>query len=484
MAPPCRESGGTCRLGGAVAAILLALPAGSAPAAHADDAPPPAVAALRAPAPAAGEAREAGALAFDAGGVLYAADARHGTVVRLGPGGETLGVIGAGRLDRPAGVAVEQDGDVLVADRAGVHRFVAGGDAEAPAAFAAVPSAAGVAAAPDGSVYVTAPGRVVRLSPAGAAAAEWPADDPRGVGVAADGTVWVALAAAVARFTPDGAPLATAAADDPEGVATAADGSVLVGERGRDRVVRLAADGRPVEVVDRDLDEPRGVALDCRGGLAVSDDSSYGTVRRLTVPFRAHAPCPPAPAAAGVNGPAAAAAAPAAPAAPPAAALAPGEEPERPVARRPKVVPATAALAVEPAPVAGRTARAEPLSGTVLVRLPGRREMTPLRTATLLPMGTRIDTRAGRVRLGFATRTADFPRLGTAQTADVDSGVFSIHQPLGRSAVRLRLEGAGPPCGRPAYARPLGPRHLWVDAAAPSRQAVGARARPRATRDG
>jgi hypothetical protein len=165
-----------------------------------------------------------------------------------------------------------------------------------------------------------------------------------------------------------------------------------------------------------------------------------------------------------VNGPAAAAAAPAAPAAPPAAALAPGEEPERPVARRPKVVPATAALAVEPAPVAGRTARAEPLSGTVLVRLPGRREMTPLRTATLLPMGTRIDTRAGRVRLGFATRTADFPRLGTAQTADVDSGVFSIHQPLGRSAVRLRLEGAGPPCGRPAYARPLGPRHLWVDA--------------------
>jgi hypothetical protein len=132
------------------------------------------------------------------------------------------------------------------------------------------------------------------------------------------------------------------------------------------------------------------------------------------------------------------------------------------VARRPTVVP-LAASAVSPAPAAGATALAEPLSGTVLVRRPGGRGVVVLRTATLLQMGTLIDARDGRLRLTFATRTADFPRLGTAQTADVDSGVFSIHQPRGRSAVRLRLEGAGPRCGRAAYGRPLGPRHLWVD---------------------
>jgi hypothetical protein len=46
----------------------------------------------------------------------------------------------------------------------------------------------------------------------------------------------------------------------------------------------------------------------------------------------------------------------------------------------------------------------------------------------------------------------------------VDSGVLSIHQPRDGSGVELRLEGRPPRCGRAAYGRPLGPRHLWVDA--------------------
>jgi hypothetical protein len=133
------------------------------------------------------------------------------------------------------------------------------------------------------------------------------------------------------------------------------------------------------------------------------------------------------------------------------------------VARRPTVVPVTATVAAAPLPAAGATALAETASGTVLVRRPGGQGVVSLRTATLLTMGTHIDTRDGRVRLTFATSTPDFPRLGTAQTADVDSGVFSIHQARGRSPVTLRLEGAGPRCGRAAYGRPLGPRHLWAD---------------------
>jgi hypothetical protein len=446
------------RRGGALAAILAAVLAGGAPAAPADrghdaSARPATGMPGEAGAP---QGRDVAALAFDAGGALLAADRRAGTVVRLGAGGETLGTFGAGRLDDPAGVAVEPDGDVLVADALRVHRFAAGGSPDVPVASLAVPRAAGLAAAPDGTVYVAAPDRVLRLSAAGAPMAEWRADDVRGVAVAADGTVWVTVEEGVGRFTADGVPLGMTPADRPEGVAAAADGTVLVAED--DHIVRLAADGHRLEKIQGDLDEPRAVALGCRGVLAVSDDSRR-PIHRLAVAAGPAAACPAPVAAAGVLAPPAAPT----PAAPDVPAPVAGET-DRPAARRPAVVPEAAAAPAGRDPVAGRTAVAEPLSGTVIARLPGRRGVIVLRSVTPLPTGTRIDTRGGRVRLTFATRTPDFPRLGTTQTADVDSGVFSIHQARGRSGVLLRLEGAGPSCGRAAYGRPLGPRHLWVDA--------------------
>ena len=45
-------------------------------------------------------------LAFDPGGRLYAADLPGDRVVVLGAGDEVLATLGAGRLDRPTGVAV------------------------------------------------------------------------------------------------------------------------------------------------------------------------------------------------------------------------------------------------------------------------------------------------------------------------------------------------------------------------------------------
>jgi hypothetical protein len=100
----------------------------------------------------------------------------------------------------------------------------------------------------------------------------------------------------------------------------------------------------------------------------------------------------------------------------------------------------------------------------VTVRRPGARAAQPLGAAALLPLGSRIDTREGRVRLTFATRTQHFDTLGTTQSADADSGLFAIRQRPGRSLVELRLAGAPPVCALPGSARPVGGRHLWLSA--------------------
>jgi hypothetical protein len=235
--------------------------------------------------------------------------------------------------------------------------------------------------------------------------------------------------------TAAGAPLGATPAPHAEGVALAPDGGVLVAERERDRVARVAPGGGPAAAIDDAFDEPRGVAIDCRGNVAVADDSRV-RIHRIAAPGG-----PPPPCLAAV------------------AALVPGA-PERPVARRPAVSPALASALL---PVLGRTALTAATAGRVEVRVPGRRGLVALQPSSLLPMGARIDARDGRVRLAFATRTADFDRLGTTESGDFDSGVFSIHQRRGSSLVELRLEGAVPRCRLSGSGRAVGPRHLWAD---------------------
>jgi hypothetical protein len=114
-------------------------------------------------------------------------------------------------------------------------------------------------------------------------------------------------------------------------------------------------------------------------------------------------------------------------------------------------------------PVLGRTALAATVSGPVQVRLPGVDGPLPVQVGSLLPIGARIDTRAGRVELAFATRTADFDALGTTQAGVFNSGVFAIHQRRGASLVEARLAGARPDCGDSGAARPDAARRLWSD---------------------
>src|SRR4051812_37619612 len=369
-----RDTTRSGRRGGAAAAILLALLllVLAAPVAGGDAMPGP-----QPPGP------DVGGLAFDAGGRLYAAEPRADRVAILGAANETLGVLGAGVLETPTGVAIAPGGDLLVTDEHGVRRLAP--DGTTTAAWPAE-DPTGIAAAADGTVYVSESDDVARFSGAGVRLGGFAADHPRGIAVAADGTVWVAVAGTLAHVSAAGVPLGATPADRGEGVAVVPDGTVLVAERERDRVARVAPDGTPAGTVAGDFDEPRGVAVDCRGNIAVPADPP------AQVPRIAAGGAPPPPCFA----PAAAAQAAASP------------EPERPIARRLTATPAPGLL-----PSLGRTALAATATGRVFVHLPGATEAVALAPGTLLPIGARIDARAGRVGLEFATRTADFDRFGT-----------------------------------------------------------------------
>jgi hypothetical protein len=94
-----------------------------------------------------------------------------------------------------------------------------------------------------------------------------------------------------------------------------------------------------------------------------------------------------------------------------------------------------------PAPVLGVSANVEPVSGTVLVALPGqkRRTFVPLTEARQIPIGSFLDTRRGRVRLTTATPN------GGAQSGDFYAGLFQTLQSRRKKAkglTELRLKGS------------------------------------------
>jgi hypothetical protein len=74
-------------------------------------------------------------------------------------------------------------------------------------------------------------------------------------------------------------------------------------------------------------------------------------------------------------------------------------------------------------PIAGKTANLQPISGTVLVKLPGAATYVPLVSPTQVRVGSIIDARHGRVRI-----TIDNGR-GGLDTADFYGGIFEFTQP-------------------------------------------------------
>ena len=111
-------------------------------------------------------------------------------------------------------------------------------------------------------------------------------------------------------------------------------------------------------------------------------------------------------------------------------------------------------------PVPGVRAGAAPVRGRVLVKLPGTNTFVELRSATEIPIGAQVDTRAGAVRLTSG---------GGGGTATFFDGLFTIRQTrAARAVMNLVLNGGnfgvcrGGSSAQSADVRPRRPvRRLW-----------------------
>ncbi len=102
-----------------------------------------------------------------------------------------------------------------------------------------------------------------------------------------------------------------------------------------------------------------------------------------------------------------------------------------------------------PPPVVGVSVNVVPVSGTVLVRVPGERAFRRLRAGEQLPVGTTIDVKNGRIRLTSAANAA-----GGTQTSDFYGGRFRVVQAKAAKPVtELQLDsGSRSVCGSAARA--------------------------------
>ena len=134
--------------------------------------------------------------------------------------------------------------------------------------------------------------------------------------------------------------------------------------------------------------------------------------------------------------------------------------------------PGAGPTALPPAPRFGRAVNVQPVSGKVLVRVPGTRRFVALASLSQLPFGTIVDARRGRVRITAAADAA-----GHLQVGEFYEGEFALRQVRRpKPLVELELVGSSfAPCGAArSKARALGAmaarvskrkiRHLWGDA--------------------
>jgi hypothetical protein len=100
-----------------------------------------------------------------------------------------------------------------------------------------------------------------------------------------------------------------------------------------------------------------------------------------------------------------------------------------------------------PPPVVGKSVDIVPVTGTVLIKLPGSSRFVTLRAGENLPVGTSVDVTDGRIRL--VSVGVD----GKPQTAEFYAGRFRIAQAArGDTTTELVLEGPLPECGKRAHA--------------------------------
>ena len=113
--------------------------------------------------------------------------------------------------------------------------------------------------------------------------------------------------------------------------------------------------------------------------------------------------------------------------------------------------------AQDPIPDLGQTLVAEPVSGTVRVRVPGTARFVPLQSLRELPLGSILDTRRGRVEVATERR-----RRGRFQRGVFYGGLFKVRQRRATGFVTdLVLSGALTSCPRGSASAARRSRKLW-----------------------
>jgi sugar lactone lactonase YvrE len=303
-------------------------------------------------------------VALGSGGVIFFTDGNHtvrrlaadGTVTTLaglaGQRGSTDGIGAAARFDDPAGVAVDANGNLYVADRGNriIRKITSAGAVTTLAGIAAgfsVPT--GVAVDVAGNVFVTDPFKntIRKISSAGVVTTFAGQENfsgatdgagtaarfifPRGLSIDRSGNLYVSDSNAIRMVTPagvvttlagqtgqrsssnsgsvDGAG-ATARFSDPAGLAVDPAGNVYVADSDNNLIRRVSASGLVTTLAGRATSNgsadglgiaarffrPQGIAVD-DGGVIYVADTINSTIRRgvaaapvVTSPVRASAP--------------------------------------------------------------------------------------------------------------------------------------------------------------------------------------------------
>lgn len=378
------------------------------------------------------------------GGFLIA-DRENAKVRRVSPDGSISTVAGSDERDRHEGVRLEfpqdlaltAEGGFLIADahadrifevdQDGHMRSIAGtgtrgfsGDG-GPAVGARLNDPRGLVVLPDGGFLVADSGnnRVRRVDP--------------------DGRIATVAGTGVRGFSGDGGPASEASLDTPVGLALVGDFGYLVADRENHRVRFVSTQGEISTFVGTgegayngdalapaltQLNEPRGLAV--APGLVLIADTSNNRVRAWSFP--------------------------------------PPPEPE------PAPTPAEAAQEMMPPlapPVAGKRVNAATIAGTVRVKRPGDAGYKTLGPGASIPIGSRVDTTRGAVRV---TSAADL--RGGTQAANFSEGTFTLRQRrMRRPVTELVLSGGDfGSCARPksvrssnsaGVSRRRGRRGLW-----------------------
>ena len=112
-------------------------------------------------------------------------------------------------------------------------------------------------------------------------------------------------------------------------------------------------------------------------------------------------------------------------------------------------------------PTKSKTTNVQPVSGKVLVKVPGLLKFVELTAGGLIPIGSIVDTRKGRVRVTVEIEG------GKTQSAEFFDGVFKITQTKGKKPIaEMRLVGKLENCAKKSKrsstaARKRKGRRLW-----------------------